>query len=324
MKIVDIIDHGKNNKLIIRDIPIPEPSGKEILIEVKAAGVNRPDILQRMGMHPPPYGAPHNPGLEISGIISKCGEDVIRYKVGDKVLALVSGGGYSEYCIAHEDISLPIPKNLSFIEAASIPETFSTVWSNIFDIGKLKKEENFLVHGGSSGIGSTAIQIAKAFSANVITTTSSALKCSKCIDIGADLAINYNIEDFVTTIKESMYKEINLTLDMVGGDYTLRNYNVSAQHGRIVQIAFLKGNKVETDIAQIMRKKLTHTGSTLRSQNIKFKSDIAKKLEENIWPLLKNNQIKPIIYQTFPLEETELAHKLMISGQHFGKIILTV
>lgn len=324
MKIVDIIDHGKNNKLVIRGIPIPEPSGNEILIEVKAAGVNRPDILQRMGMHPPPSGAPHNPGLEISGIITKCGKDVVRYKAGDAVLALVPGGGYSEYCIAHENLSLPIPKNLSFIEAAAIPETFYTVWSNIFDIGELKEGENFLVHGGSSGIGSTAIQIAKAFSANVITTTSSALKCSKCLEIGADLAINYSVDDFVSVIKESTFKEINLTLDMVGGDYTLRNYNVAAQHGRIVQIAFLKGKIIETDIHLMMRKKLKHTGSTLRHQSIEFKSEIAKKLEEKIWPLLEEKRIKPVIYQTFTLDEAESAHKLMTSGEHFGKIILTV
>ena len=322
MKVIDILDHGKNNSLILTQKEIPKPNKNELLIEVKACGVNRPDILQRYGLHPPPKGSPSHPGLEVSGIVIEVGSNVNRHKVGDHVMALLGGGGYAEYAIAHQNLTLKMPKNISFIEAASIPETYFTVWNNVFRIGKLKKNENILIHGGSSGIGTTAIQIAKKFDANVITTTSNEIKVEKCYQIGADLVVNYNKDDFSSIIMSSEYNNIDLVLDIVGGNYTGKNYELCGQNARIIQIAYLKGSKVEIDLSHIMRKSITHTGSTLRPKSIAYKTAIAKDLEEEVLPLISKSELKPIIYEVFPLNKAEYAHRLMKSGSHFGKIVL--
>ena len=314
MEVIDILDHGKNNSLILTQKKIPKPKKDDLLIEVKACGVNRPDILQRYGLHPPPKGSPSHPGLEVSGIVRKVGSNVTRHKVGDNVMALLGGGGYAEYSIAHQNLTLQMPKNISFIEAASIPETYFTVWNNVFRIGKLKKNENILIHGGSSGIGTTAIQLSKKFGANVITTTSSNIKSEKCYQIGADLVVNYNKDDFSSVIMNSEYSNINIVLDIVGGDYTNQNYVLCGQNARIIQIAYIKGNKVEIDLSQIMRKSLTHSGSTLRPKSIAYKTAIAKDLEEKILPLISKSELKPIIHEVFPLDEAENAHRLMKSG----------
>tara|TARA_B100000900_G_C20584862_1_gene719101 strand:- start:1162 stop:2139 length:978 start_codon:yes stop_codon:yes gene_type:complete len=323
MKAIDIVDHGKNSKLILTEKTIPIPKDGEILIEVHASGVNRPDILQRYGLHPPPKGSPDHPGLEVSGIVIEVGPGVKKYKSGDKVIALLGGGGYAEYCTAHQELTLRMPDNLSFKESAAIPETYFTVWNNLFRIGRLKLEENILIHGGSSGIGSTAIQMSKEFGANVITTTSSEDKLKKCYEIGADLVVNYITHDFYEEIKKSKYSEIDLTLDIVGGDYTNKNYSLSAMNARIIQIAYLKGNICDIDLSQIMRKSLSHTGSVLRPKSLEYKTAIANDIEQKILPLINAGKMKPIIHESYPLEDANKAHDLMKSGKHFGKIILT-
>ena len=323
MKVIDIVNHGKNSKLILTEKAVPAPNEGEVLIEVQASGVNRPDILQRYGLHPPPKGSPDHPGLEVSGIIREVGSGVKKFNKGDKVIALLGGGGYSEYCLANQELTLPMPENLSFVEAAAIPETYFTVWNNLFRIGKLRPNENVLIHGGSSGIGTTAIQISKEFGANVITTTSSEDKRKKCYEIGADFVVNYNNQDFYEEIKNSRYNKINITLDIVGGDYTNKNYSLSAMNARIIQIAYLEGNLCNIDLSQIMRKSLSHTGSVLRPKNLEYKAAIANDIESKILPLINQGKIKPIIYKSFFLEEANQAHDLMKRGEHFGKIILT-
>ncbi|MBU92916.1 MAG: zinc-binding dehydrogenase [Rhodobiaceae bacterium] len=323
MKVIDIVDHGKNSKLILTKKTIPDPKAGEVLIEVQASGVNRPDILQRYGLHPPPEGSPDHPGLEVSGTISEVGSGVNKFKKGDKVIALLGGGGYAEYCLANQELTLPMPENLSFVEAAAIPETYFTVWNNLFRIGKLKPNENVLIHGGSSGIGTTAIQISKEFGANVITTTSNEDKRNRCYEIGADLVVNYSNQDFYEEIKNSSYKEIDVTLDIVGGEYTNKNYALSAMNARIIQIAYLKGHLCNIDLSQIMRKSLSHTGSVLRPKNLEYKAKIANDIELKILPLLNVGKIKPIIFKSYFLDDAERAHDLMKSGEHFGKIILT-
>jgi len=322
MKVIDIVNHGKNSQLVLAEKTIPSPKEDDVLIEVKASGVNRPDILQRYGLHPPPKGSPDHPGLEVSGIISEVGSKVKKFKKGDKVIALLGGGGYAEYCLANQQLTLPMPENLSFKEAAAIPETYFTVWNNIFRIGKLRSNENILIHGGSSGIGTTAIQMSKQFGANVITTTSNNDKLNKCYKIGADFVVNYGNQDFYEEIKKSKYNEMDVILDIVGGDYTNKNYALSAMNARIVQIAYLKGNLCNIDLSHIMRKSLMHTGSVLRPKNLEYKAAIANDIKSEILPLIGRGKIKPIIYKSFILEDAAQAHDLMKSGKHFGKIIL--
>jgi NADPH2:quinone reductase len=290
-----------------------------------AAGVNRPDISQRKGLYPPPTGASDILGLEVSGTIVLVGAAVSHLKVGDTVCALVTGGGYAGYCLASALLCLPIPKGLSFVEAAALPETFFTVWSNVFDRAQLRAKETLLVHGGTSGIGVTAIQLAKAFYANVIVTAGSAEKCNACVKLGADTAINYHEQDFVTAVhKATRNKGVNVILDIIGGDYFPRNLKCLAYDGRLVQIALQNGIKSEINLLPIMVKRLTITGSTLRARDDAFKADIANKLHKNVWPLLASGKIKPIIDSTFTLDEAAVAHEYMESSQHIGKIILEV
>ena len=305
--------------------PVPQPGPGQVLVHVAAAGVNRPDVLQRMGGYAPPPGASDIPGLEIAGRIVAVGEGVSRYEIGDQVCALVAGGGYAEYAVVHEDNALPIPSGLSLEEAGALPETYFTVWTNVFQRGGLKKGESFMVHGGTSGIGTTAIQLAKAFGATVLATAGSDEKCAACRALGADHAINYRTEDFVAASKAATGgRGVNLILDMVGGDYINRNYDAAAESGRIVQIAFLNGPKAEVDFRRLMMKRLTHTGSTLRPRTIAEKAAIARALEEKVWPLLTEGRCKPVIHARFPLAQAAEAHALMESNAHIGKIVLTV
>ncbi len=302
-------------------LPVPVPGKGQLLVRVRAAGVNRPDILQRQGGYPPPPGAPLTPGLEIAGEVTGLGSGVRRYEVGDKVCGLVPGGGYAEYCLVHEDNALPLPPGFSMEEAAGVPETFFTVWTNVFDRGGLRPSETLLVHGGSSGIGTTAIMLAKALGSTVVVTAGTKEKCQACRKLGADHAINYRATDFVEAMKE-LKLEANVILDMVGGDYVARNFKVAAMYGRIINIAFQKGSKIEIDLLPVMLKRLTLTGSTLRPRSVAEKAEIAKALEETVWPLFAAGRCKPVIYRTFPLAEAAAAHKLMESSEHVGKIVL--
>ncbi len=305
--------------------PVPKPGDGEILIEVAAAGVNRPDVMQRMGLYPPPPGAPDIPGLEIAGKVVACGTGVTRWKEGDKVMALVVGGGYAEFCIAHESHALPVPAALSLTEAAAIPETFFTVWYNAFERGRLAARETLLVHGGSSGIGTTAIQLAAAFGARVITTAGTPEKCAACRKLGADVAINYKTEDFVAVTKQATSdRGADLVLDIVGGDYIDRNYEAAAVEGRIVQIAFQSSSRAAVDFRRLMLKRLTHTGSTLRARSVADKGAIARAVEAKVLPLIAAGRVKPVIDSTFPLREAAAAHARMESSQHIGKIVLTL
>jgi NADPH2:quinone reductase len=316
---------GGPEVLVPEERPVPALGPAEVLVKVAAAGVNRPDVMQRMGLYPPPKGASDIPGLEIAGEIVAVESDVKRWRVGDKVTALVAGGGYAEYCPVPESNALPVPERLSMVEAAAIPETFFTVWHNVFERGALKAGETLLVHGGSSGIGTTAIQLAKAFGARVITTAGSPEKCEACRKLGADVAVNYRTEDFVAATKEATGgKGAEVVLDMVGGDYIERNYEAAAVEGRIVQIAFQGSAKATVNFMRVMLKRLTHTGSTLRARSVADKAAIARALEDKAWPLLVSGDVKPVIYKTFPLAEAAAAHALMESSQHIGKIVLTV
>lgn len=305
--------------------PVPKPGAGEVLVAVAAAGINRPDVLQRQGGYAPPPGASDIPGLEIAGTVAAVGDGVTRFAVGLSVCGLVAGGGYAQYATVHESNALPIPPGLTAIEAAGVPETYFTVWSNVFMRGALRAGETFMVHGGTSGIGTTAIQLAKAFGATVIATAGSAQKCQACRDLGADHAINYREEDFVAVVKEITGRRgVDLTLDMVGGDYIARNYECAAESGRIVQIAFLNGPKAEVDFRRLMMKRLSHTGSTLRPRSISEKAAIAAALEEKVWPLIAAGRCKPVMFKTFPLAQAAEAHALMESNAHIGKIVLTV
>jgi NADPH2:quinone reductase len=302
-------------------LPVPEPKTGELLVRVRAAGVNRPDVLQRQGAYPPPPGAPDTPGLEIAGEVVALGAGVQRFEAGDKVCALVPGGGYAEYAVVHEENALPVPSGLSLVEAGALPETFFTVWTNVFDRGQLKPGETLLVHGGSSGIGTTAIMLGKAFGSSVVVTAGSTEKCLACRDLGADLAINYRDQDFVAVLSDHGIKP-NVILDMVGGDYVAKNLKIAAMHGRVVMIAFQKGSRFEADWMPVMLKRLTFTGSTLRARSVAEKAVIARALEAQVWPLFGAGQIRPIIHNTFPLAEAAAAHALMESGDHIGKIVL--
>nr|WP_321524627.1 NAD(P)H-quinone oxidoreductase [uncultured Cohaesibacter sp.] len=323
MRAIVAPEPGGPEKLQIITRPVPTPSDDEVLIKVKAAGVNRPDCIQRAGNYPPPPGASDILGLEVAGEIVKVGANVKAWKVGDTATALVSGGGYAEYCVAHAGSVLEIPKNWSFTQAASVPENIFTVWHNVFQRGKLRPEETLLVHGGSSGIGLTAVQLGKAFGAKVAVTAGSEEKCKACLDLGADLAINYKTQDFVTEIKNWTNKKgVNVILDMVGGDYISKNYVIAAEDGRIVQIAFLNGGVAEVDFRRLMMKRLIHTGSTLRARSYEVKAEIAADLRKEVWQLLSCGLIKPQIYKIFPFEEAAKAHELMESSNHIGKIML--
>jgi NADPH:quinone reductase len=323
MKAIEITTPGGPEVLKLVDIAIPQPTERQVLVKVHAAGVNRPDILQRQGGYPPPPGAPLTPGLEIAGEVIGLGKGVVRYEAGDNVCALVPGGGYAQYAVVAEDNALPLPVGFSMVEAAAVPETFFTVWTNVFDRGRLIAGETILIHGGSSGIGTTAIQLAKAFDARVIVTAGSDEKCEECLSLGADVAINYKTKDFVAELKSRSIAP-NLILDMVGGDYVERNLRCIAMYGRIVNIAFQKGSRVEVDLLPIMIKRLTLTGSTLRPRSVAEKAEIARSLEAKVWPLFAVGKCKPVIFKTFPLAEAEAAHRLMESSTHVGKIVLTM
>ena len=325
MRAVVAPNPGGPEALTVIERALPWPGPGEILIRVAAAGVNRPDMLQRQGQYAPPPGASDILGLEVCGEVIARGAGATRYPLGARVLALVPGGGYAEYCLAHESNALRIPAGLTDVEAAAIPETFFTVWTNVFDRGGLKAGETLLVHGGSSGIGTTAILLAKAFGAKVIATVGSQDKAEQCRRLGADVAINYRTEDFVEATKAATGGEgADVILDMVGGDYVPRNYAAAKVDGRIVQIAFLHGPRVELDLRPLMMKRLTHTGSTLRPRSPAEKALIADALREKVWPLLAEGRCKPIIDSVFPLAEAAKAHARMESSEHVGKIVLTV
>jgi len=323
MTAIAITTPGGPEVLKPQRMAVPAIKDNEVLIKVAAAGVNRPDVFQRQGDYPPPPGAPTTPGLEVAGHVVAKGAEVKRYKEGDAVTALVPGGGYAEYCAAAEDNALPVPEGISLIEAGGIPENFFTVWTNVFDRAGLKPGETLLVHGGSSGIGTSAIMMAHHLGSRVFATAGSADKCRACEALGAQRGINYRDEDFVAIVKaQTDGKGANVILDMVGGDYVSRNLAVAAMHGRIVQIAFLKGSKVEVDLLPVMMKRLTLTGSTLRPRSVAEKAEIARALEAKVWPLLAQGKIRPQIYKTFPLAEAAEAHRLMESSTHVGKIML--
>lgn len=317
MTAIEIV--AKTLRPTVRPIPIPGPM--EVLIKVEASGVNRPDILQREGRYPPPPGVTDIPGLEIAGEIVELGTHVPNWERGDDVCALVSGGGYADYCIAPALQCLPIPSGLTMGEAAGIPETFFTVWSTIFDIAQFQPGQNVLVHGGSSGIGTTAIQLVKAFGGQIFVTCGTEQKCQKCKALGATLAVNYQEQDFVEALRG---QEMHIVLDMVGGDYVERNLKVLGLDGRHVSIAMLRGREAKIDISQVLKNRLTLHGATLRARPVEQKAKIADALQTTVWPLLESQKIKPVIDKTFPLQDAQLAHSYMESGGHFGKIVLTV
>ena len=320
MTCVEITPEGG---LVTASRALPRPAAGEVLIDVAAAGVNRPDVLQRQGGYPPPPGASDIPGLEIAGTVIGLGEGVSDRAIGDDVLALVTGGGYAQYCTAPVPQCLDIPGDLEMDAAAAIPETFFTVWSNVFERAALKPGETFLVHGGSSGIGTTAIQIAHALGSPVIATAGTEEKCGACEVLGADLAINYREQDFLEAVREfTDGRGVDVILDMVGGDYVQRNLKALAADGRLVNIAFLNGSKVEVDLMQMMLKRLTLSGSTLRARSVEFKAAIAEQLKEHVWPLIESGEIEPFIHATFTLDEAAEAHALMESSEHIGKIVL--
>ena len=322
MKAIEVTKPGGPDVLKAAERPEPIAGEGEVLIRVKAAGVNRPDVVQRLGLYPPPPGASDIPGLEVAGVVEQVGDNVSGVGVGDAVCALVPGGGYAELCVASASTCLPVPKGFSFIQAAALPETYFTVWSNVFDRAGLKSGETILIHGGSSGIGSTAIQLAKAFGATVITTAGSEEKLEFCRSLGADLAINYREQDFEETVLANTKGGVNVVLDMVGGEYLPKNINCLAPDGRHVSIAFLKGPQVEMNMLPVMLKRLVLTGSTLRPRDNDFKGAIARNLKEKVWPLLEAGTVKLVIDTVLPLDQASDAHQLMESSRHMGKIVL--
>jgi len=314
---------GGPEVLVLATGPVPRPATGEVLIRVAAAGINRPDILQRTGNYPPPPGASPILGLEVSGTVAALGAEVAGWHEGDAVCALVAGGGYAEYCVAPAPQCLPVPKGVALVEAAGLPETFFTVWTNVFDRGRLAAGQSFLVHGGSSGIGTTAIQLARAFGARVFATAGSPEKCAICRDLGAERAIDYRQEDFVAVLKEATQgRGVDVILDMVGGPYVEKNLRSLAVEGRLVQIAFLQGSKVTLDLAHLMVRRQTITGSTLRPRPVAEKAAIARNLRDKVWPLIEAGKVRPVIDRTFPLAEAAAAHRLMESSAHIGKILL--
>jgi NADPH2:quinone reductase len=325
MTVIGISKPGGPEVLLPETRAVPVPAPGEILVKVQAAGVNRPDVAQRSGSYPPPPGASDLPGLEISGEVVALGAGAVRHKLGDKVMSLVAGGGYAQYCIAQDAQAMAVPPALSMLEAGAIPETLMTVWHNVFERGGLKEGETLLVHGGSSGIGTMAIQLAKAFGSKVIVTVGSKEKADACTKLGADRAINYKTEDFVAEVKASTGGAgANVILDMVGGDYIERNYDAAAIDGRVVQIAFLGGPKATVNFARLMVKRLTHTGSTLRPRSNADKAKMVAAIEAKVLPLLREGRIKPLMDSTFALEKAADAHRRMESSEHIGKIVLAV
>jgi NADPH2:quinone reductase len=325
MRAVEVSQPGGPEVLKPVERPLPAPKAHEILIKVAAAGVNRPDVLQRQGHYPVPPDASDLPGLEVAGEVVALGSSARQFKLGDKVCALVHGGGYAEYCVAPEVTALPVPKGFSFADAASLPETFFTVWGNVYDRAKLAPGESLLVQGGSSGIGVTAIQMAKATGNRVFATAGSDDKCAACVRLGAEKAFNYKTQDWAEEVKAATGgKGVNVILDMVGGDYFPRELKSLADDGRLVFIAFLRGPKTELDINELMRRRLTVSGSTLRPRTVEFKGYLAKNLREKIWPLVEAGRIKPEIFKTFSLENASEAHRLMETSQHIGKLVLTL
>ncbi|MGE8340711.1 MAG: NAD(P)H-quinone oxidoreductase [Flavobacterium sp.] len=320
MKAIVITQFGAPDVLKLQEYPTPKVSGDKVLIEVKAAGLNRSDIFQREGNYPAPAGVSSEiPGLEVSGIVVECGPDVTDLKIGDKVCAILAGSGYAEYVSVREGQCLPIPFGLTFAEAASLPETVFTVWSNVFQRGNLKPGETLLIHGGNSGIGITGIQIAHSLGIRVIVTVGSDEKGQKCLDLGAASYINYKTQDFETVLQE---EGVDVILDMIGGNYLSKNVNILKPEGRLVHINAVSGSHVDLDIWKVMIKRLTITGSTLRSRDYDFKKQLAKEVQKNVWPLIESKQFKPIIFKTFPFSEAPDAHRLLEDGSHTGKIIL--
>ena len=326
MTAIEISEPGGPGVLVPVEREVPEPAAGEVLVAVEAAGVNRPDVMQRQGLYPPPPGAPDIPGLEIAGTVVALGDGVASPAIGARVCALVTGGGYAEYCTAAAPLCLPVPGGFDAVEAAALPETFFTVWTNVFDRARLAESESILVHGGSSGIGTTAIQLARAFAATVYVTAGSKAKCDACLALGADAAINYRDEDFVERIGALTGGHgVDVVLDMVAGDYVARNLKCLAVEGRLVIIAVQHGPKVEgLNVLPIMLKRLTVTGSTLRPRTVEQKAVIARALEGKVWPLLESGRVKPIVHSRFPLTDAAAAHRLMESSEHIGKIVLEV
>jgi NADPH:quinone reductase len=318
-----IREPGEPDVLVPVERPNPAPGPGEVLIKVRAAGVNRPDVMQRRGRYPPPPGASDIPGLEVAGTIDAVGEGVTAWSAGDMVCALVAGGGYAEFCLAPAPQCLPIPRGMDFVTAAAVPETFFTVWTNVFERGRLKAGESILIHGGSSGIGTTAIQLARAFGARVFATAGSAEKCAACERLGAERCLNYHDTDFVAAVRElTGGTGVNVVLDIIAGQYVARNLDVLAVDGRLVQIGTQGGAKVEINVAAIMQKRLVYTGSTLRPRSVAEKGAIAAAVREHVWPLFESGAVKPLIYKTFPLHDAAAAHRLMESSEHIGKIVL--
>jgi putative PIG3 family NAD(P)H quinone oxidoreductase len=325
MLVIEIREPGGPEVLVPAERPRPSVRTDEVLIKVAAAGVNRPDVMQRRGAYPPPPGASDIPGLEVAGVIEEVGSGVGGWRSGDQVCALVSGGGYAEYCAAPAPQCLPVPRGMELASAAAIPETFFTVWTNVFERGRLKPGESVLVHGGSSGIGTTAIQMARAFGSRVFATAGSPEKCAACQRLGAERAINYHEEDFVAVMKDlTGGRGVDVILDMVGGDYLQRNLDCLAADGRLVQIAVLGGARGQVNLATVMQRRLTVTGSTLRPRSVAEKATIAKALREHVWPHLESGIIAPVIYKTFPLRDAAAAHQMLESGVHIGKLVLIV
>ena len=325
MRAIEITQPGGPDVLRITDRPMPVPGAGEVLVKVAAAGVNRPDLLQRKGAYAPPPGASDIPGLEIAGVVAACGEGVLGLVVGDTVCALVAGGGYAEYCVVPEPQCLPVPRGLTMIEAASLPETFFTVWSNVFQRGRLMAGEILLVQGGSSGIGVAAIQIARALGSRVLATAGSPEKCAACESLGAERAINYKTEDFVEVVRTvTDGRGVDVILDMVGGEYVPRELAALAEEGRLVMIATMGGTKAEVELRLVMSRRLTITGSTLRPRSVAFKGAVARELREKVWPLLEAGTVKPVVHGTFPFERASEAHAALEVGNHIGKIVLTV
>ncbi|WP_461482410.1 NAD(P)H-quinone oxidoreductase [Porticoccus sp.] len=325
MQCIEISTPGAASVLTPVRRAMPQPGDNEVLIRVGAAGVNRPDVLQRQGLYPPPAGASDIPGLEVAGEIVSVGNREVRWQVGQRVCALLSGGGYAEYAVAHEDLCLPIPAAYTAIQAAALPETFFTVWSNLFLHNTLKPGEALLVHGGSSGIGTTAIQMANSLDHRVFVTAGSEEKCQLCLQLGAEAAINYRQQDFVQEVKTlTDGRGVDVILDIVGGAYVQRNLKAAAFRGRIISLAFLQGSKVELDLMPVMLKQLVLTGSTLRARPVEEKASIARSLLDKVWPLLDNGILAPVINTTFPLTRAADAHRLMESSAHIGKIVLTL
>ena len=325
MTVIEAKGHGGPEVLVPATRPVPVPGAGEVLVAVKAAGINRPDVVQRQGSYPPPKGASDLLGLEVAGHVAACGPGATRYKIGEAVCTLTNGGGYAKFCVAPESATLPVPEGLGLVEAAALPETVFTVWHNVFERGGLKPGEWLLVHGGASGIGTTAIQMGKLFDAKVMVTAGSAEKVRACEELGADRAINYRNEDFVEVVKEATQGHgADVILDMVGGNYIERDLRAAALDGRIVQIAFLKGSKVELDLMRLMLRRLTLTGSTLRIRTPAEKGAIAAALEREVWPLFEAGRVKPIVDTVLPLEQASEAHRRLEAGDVVGKIVLRV